>query len=527
MEKKENLVEEALIQIKNLENVLSENAKGILASTMKEEISELVQESLKTEQDDEDEMSSDELEIDVDTDDDSDVDDEITFDDEESDDDSDNMMDISFDDEESDDDSDNMMDISFGDDEVIDLSMADDDEVLKVFKAMGPEDGIMVKKDGNMLNLKDSEKEYLIRLGESIEDDEFDYVEEEMEEDMEEDMDENIYEIEMSDEMYNDMDEELEEDMDEDMDETIYEIEMEEDMDEEMEEELEEDMDDDMEMGGFFGDNDDENYDYTMAESKKGMKPVVGKGVKTGSPDFKYNSSKNDKFAKGKKTGKPEYKVAGGAKLGNAKFEFKETTKPEKMTKPGMAKPRPAGAFGKKDVEVNMYSDMGHMGNVKKETKEAARGYAFGPKGLRKGITNNRNLKKEGYENEVQVLREKNEEYRKALNTFREKLTEVAVFNANLAYATRLFTEHSTTKQEKINILRRFDNIDTLKESKNLYKTIKTELTGTNSKSVVKESIENKLDKSPANGSSINLIESKTYENPQFLRMKDLMNKLM
>ena len=257
------------------------------------------------------------------------------------------------------------------------------------------------------------------------------------------------------------------------------------------------------------------------------MKPVVGKGVKTGSPDFKYNSSKNDKFAKGKKTGKPEYKVAGGAKLGNAKFEFKETTKPEKMTKPGMAKPRPAGAFGKKDVEVNMYSDMGHMGNVKKETKEAARGYAFGPKGLRKGITNNRNLKKEGYENEVQVLREKNEEYRKALNTFREKLTEVAVFNANLAYATRLFTEHSTTKQEKINILRRFDNIDTLKESKNLYKTIKTELTGTNSKSVVKESIENKLDKSPANGSSINLIESKTYENPQFLRMKDLMNKLM
>ena len=521
MEKKENLVEEALIQIKNLENVLSENAKGILASTMKEEISELVQESLKTEQDDEDEMSSDELEIDVDTNDDSDVDDEISFDDEESDDDSDDMMGVSFDDED-----------GMGNDEVIDLSMADDDEVLRVFKAMGPEDGIMVKKDGNMLNLKDAEKEYLIRLGESVEDDEFDYVEEEMEEDMDEDMDENIYEIEMSDEMYNDMDEELEEDMDEDMDETIYEIEMEEDMDEEMEEELEEDMyddieNDDIEKGGFFGDNDEEYYDYTMAESKKGMKPVVGKGVKTGSPDFKYSATKNDKFAKGKKSGKTEYKTGTGAKLGKAKFEFKETTKPEKMTKPGNPKPMPAGAFGKKEDETNMYKELGHMGNVKKETKEAARGYAFGPKGLRKGITNNRNLKKEGYENEVQVLREKNEEYRKALNTFREKLTEVAVFNANLAYATRLFTEHSTTKQEKINILRIFDNIDTLKESKNLYKTIKTELTGTNSKSVVKESIENKLDKSPANGSSINLIESKTYENPQFLRMKDLMNKLM
>jgi hypothetical protein len=27
-------------------------------------------------------------------------------------------------------------------------------------------------------------------------------------------------------------------------------------------------------------------------------------------------------------------------------------------------------------------------------------------------------------------------------------------------------------------------------------------------------------------GSSTNLIESKTYENPQFLRMKDLMSKI-
>ena len=39
--------------------------------------------------------------------------------------------------------------------------------------------------------------------------------------------------------------------------------------------------------------------------------------------------------------------------------------------------------------------------------------------------------------------------------------------------STRLFTEHSTTKQEKINILRRFDNVETIKESKDLYKTIK------------------------------------------------------
>jgi predicted nuclease with TOPRIM domain len=126
---------------------------------------------------------------------------------------------------------------------------------------------------------------------------------------------------------------------------------------------------------------------------------------------------------------------------------------------------------------------------------------------------------------EVESLRAKNEEYRKALNIFREKLNEVAVFNSNLAYATRLFTEHTTTKQEKINILRRFDSVETLRESKTLYKTLKEEFESKESTSI-NESVESKVAKTPSRGASTNLIESKTYENPQFLRMKDLMNKL-
>jgi len=123
-------------------------------------------------------------------------------------------------------------------------------------------------------------------------------------------------------------------------------------------------------------------------------------------------------------------------------------------------------------------------------------------------------------------LREKNEEYRNALNVFRDKLNEVAVFNSNLAYATRLFTEHTTTKQEKINILKRFDSVETIKESKNLYQTIKQELNKDNSSKPINESIERTIDNSPSTGSAVNLIESKTYENPQFLRMKDLMSKI-
>ena len=173
----------------------------------------------------------------------------------------------------------------------------------------------------------------------------------------------------------------------------------------------------------------------------------------------------------------------------------------------------------------------------KMETKEASRTYGSGSKegrGLRKAHTPNRNLTfgkgnvHEAVQNEVNLLREKNNEYKQALDVFRTKLNEVAVFNSNLAYATRLFTEHSTTKQEKINILRRFDNVESLKESKNLYRTIKNELStsGSVGEQKLNESIERTVNKTVETGSAVNLIESKTYENPQFLRMKDLMGKI-
>jgi hypothetical protein len=151
------------------------------------------------------------------------------------------------------------------------------------------------------------------------------------------------------------------------------------------------------------------------------------------------------------------------------------------------------------------------------------------PKGAKAATKVSREALSEAKELKSQnkLLKEKVEDYKKALGLFRDKLNEVAVFNANLAYATRLFTEHSTTKQEKMEILKRFDNTSTLKESQTLYKTIKTEL---NSKPTITESVASKIVKTPSNGSSANskemLAESKAYESPQFARMKDLFNKL-
>ncbi len=493
MQETKNLVEEALIQMKNVEEVIAENAKGILASTMKEEISQLVKESL-SEQETEDEVEMD-AELDM-----VDMGDEADNDEEE----------IGMDDMEM---SDEMDDMEMSDmEDTIDLTNASDEEILKIFKSMSEEDGIIVKKDGEDVHIKDTDEdvEYIVKLDESEEMEEFN---EELDEE-DTDLDAVLSALGLDEEMDSEMSEEED-------DEVVYEIEMsdEDEMMEEYDEMMEEeDMDDSEE------DEDMNSEDYHLEEAKMTVKP---KGVGMGNPKFKYGKTLPKKGFDEKKKEGP--KTMG---TGKAKFEFKEGEMEENY---GSKKHE----YKRKDVdgvEKKAGEKKGHYKDYEKEeTKEAARTYGMGSKegrGLRKGITNNRNynytnngVKVESVDTEMKMLREKNEEYRKALNVFREKLNEVAVFNSNLAYATRLFTEHSTTKKEKINILRRFDSVESLKESKQLYKTIKDELGHVETKNI-NESVDKVVNNSMSSGSSQNLIESKTYENPQFLRIKDLMSKI-
>jgi hypothetical protein len=124
---------------------------------------------------------------------------------------------------------------------------------------------------------------------------------------------------------------------------------------------------------------------------------------------------------------------------------------------------------------------------------------------------------------EYKELKSKNEEYKKALNVFKDKLNEVALFNTNLAYVNRIFTEHSTTKKEKMDILKRFDNAESIKESKNIYKTIKTEL---DNAKPINESVERKVNKTIESSKSTNLNESTAYVDPQITAIKDLMRRI-
>ena len=407
-----SILEQALLQVQNLEEAVKQNAKGILASTMKQELSDLLKESLEEEEkldpmgeQPEDETKPDEEEKDVTTDDEADTDGEDADTDVDNDDtDLDNEPSKGIDDLDSEagDDTDTSMDDlgtepsaeeGTDDEDVMDMTGASDEEVLKVFKAMKPEDGIVVKKDGNNVEFANGQDEYIIKL-----------------------------DSEETPEVDTDMDTDLGDKTDEtsddtDMDETLYEIELGE------EEEKDED-------------------ESTETETTEGKVPEVEVG---------------------------EGKV--------------------------------------KEVEVG----------------EAARTFA---KDVRTPANQGKKYKAGRHEmnEEVEKLKKQNSEYKKALILFKDKLNEVAVFNANLAYATRLFTEHSTTKQEKLNILKRFDSISSMNEAKTLFATIKTEL---DTKITVTESVAEKITNMPSTSTSTEVLaESKAYENPQFKRMKDLMTKI-
>jgi hypothetical protein len=69
-----------------------------------------------------------------------------------------------------------------------------------------------------------------------------------------------------------------------------------------------------------------------------------------------------------------------------------------------------------------------------------------------------------------------NAELKKIANELREKVNEAVVINASLAKVVNLVTENSTTRDEKINILKRFNEVKTVNESKKLYETISNEL---------------------------------------------------
>jgi len=421
-DKKKSILEEAILDAKRIQEALNSNTKEILRSLAKEEIDNLVKESLEEEEDyTEEDVDDDEDMDDMDDEIDVDMDDEgIEIEDPVEDDDLEGDYDT--------------VDAMPSDGVEMDMTAASDERVLAVWKKLEDNDEIEVVVDEDEIELSVKEPgDFLIKMDDSegMGDEPMDMDVANMEPmepvgDMDDmDMDDEI-DVDMDDEDMDDMDDEIDVDMDdEDMDdmddeEVMYEI----DLGEMEENELMDECDL----------NDEEGDPLEEIRRTKGTYALP-----------KQKGSKN----------------------------------------PVADKYKPGGVTIKESKIIKKYNVL---------------------------LT------------EAKQLKNKNEEYKGALRKFRTMLAETVVFNSNLTYVTKLFMEHSTTKQEKETVFKRFDNeVSTLKESKQLYKRIASEF---GSRKPINESINKKLIKSVNTGVSKQLTESTAYVDKETARIIGLMKRV-
>jgi hypothetical protein len=87
-------------------------------------------------------------------------------------------------------------------------------------------------------------------------------------------------------------------------------------------------------------------------------------------------------------------------------------------------------------------------------------------------------------------LKEETEQLEEAMNTIaqlRSELNEVNLLNAKLLYVNKLFKSKNLTEAQKVKVINAFDRAETVKETKNIFETLKESFTTT--KNPIKESL--------------------------------------
>lgn len=128
----------------------------------------------------------------------------------------------------------------------------------------------------------------------------------------------------------------------------------------------------------------------------------------------------------------------------------------------------------------------------------------------------------EDIKRKANALWEENKQMKKELLNIKKSLQEAVVLNYNLGQITKLFTENTTSKEEKIDIIKRFGtDAKTIEDSKKLYESISRELKKTNKINDV-----NSIDK-PFTESKKNLQETTLYQSDELNESLSLMKRLI
>ena len=172
--------------------------------------------------------------------------------------------------------------------------------------------------------------------------------------------------------------------------------------------------------------------------------------------------------------------------------------------------------MGKEEMPVEEATNVG--GAVQQRTSSKSHIPAgrkdFGPK-TKRHVSTEANYQETVAENKK--LKTENKVLKETLLSLKKNLSEAYVTNVNLGKITKLFLENTTSQAEKVDIVNRFSNeAKTVEQSNTLYESIKRELNkNTNAQMNINESM-----------SKATTINENVYKSNEVLKSIDLMNRM-
>lgn len=127
----------------------------------------------------------------------------------------------------------------------------------------------------------------------------------------------------------------------------------------------------------------------------------------------------------------------------------------------------------------------------------------------------------------LKAIMQENKELKGIAKQFQSKLNEAVVINASLAKIIQLVTENSTTKEEKMDIVKRFNKVTTLNECKSLYETIDGELKKSHTiNGGVETLIASPVNESKPVSQKDMIVETTLLNSPELANTIDLMRRM-
>jgi hypothetical protein len=142
----------------------------------------------------------------------------------------------------------------------------------------------------------------------------------------------------------------------------------------------------------------------------------------------------------------------------------------------------------------------------------------------RTGVNPTMNKTNESISRKLEALQNENKQLKQIAETMRDRLNEAVVINSSLGKIIKLVTENTTTRDEKINSVNRFNEVQSVKESNQLYESISKELKNAHP---INNTVDNAVNgEMLAESKKQNVVETQLYESDDLSSTRDLMHRL-